>query len=142
MNYRDVTHTGFMTKRETNPLMPTYTIRDEDKKMIEIGSVFGSTSVVLPPARTDERFKCTTLTTSDIHGCKIGTKGLGNFHNRARRGYRVTNEKNDIIGAQPDSLKKCPQTKRNTHPLDPDYQFLGRTELKNINDAFGEKNLV
>ena len=75
---------------------------------MEIGSVFGSTSVVLPPARKDEAFKNIALTTSDIHGCKTNTKSLGNFHTRERRGYRVTNEKNDIIGAQPDSLKKCP----------------------------------
>ena len=27
----------------------------------------------------------------------------------------------DIDGANPDSLKKCPQTLRQTHPLDPDY---------------------
>ena len=29
-------------------------------------------------------------------------------------------------------------TIRCTHPLDPDYQFPGRTELTNINDAFGK----
>lgn len=112
MNYRDVTHTDFMTSRHVNPLQPTYTIRDENKQKVEIGSVFGSTPVVLPPARKDERFVNTALTTKDIHGCAIGTKGLGNFHTRERRHWKVTNEKNDIIGAQPDSLKKCPQTLR------------------------------
>lgn len=142
MDYRDVTHIDFKTTRHVNPLQPTYTIRDENKQKVEIGSVFGSIPVVLPPARKDERFTNTSLNTTDIHGCKIGTKGLGNFHSRERRGFRVTNEKNDIIGAQPDSLKKCPQTNRQTHPLDPEYQFLGRNELKNINDAFGEKNIV
>ena len=102
----------------------------------------GSEPVVLPPARQDKNFVNTSLTTTDIHGCRIGTKGLGNFHTRDRRSYRDTNKKSDIIGAEPDSLKKCPQTLRNTHPLDPDYQFPGRNELKNINDAFGAKNIV
>jgi hypothetical protein len=30
MNYRDVTHTQFKSTRDCNPLMPTYTIRDEN----------------------------------------------------------------------------------------------------------------
>jgi hypothetical protein len=37
MNYRDVTHCDFKTKRTTNPLNPSYTIRDEDNKLAEIG---------------------------------------------------------------------------------------------------------
>lgn len=115
--------------------------RDENDKKIAIGQVAGSKPCVLPPPREDKSFVNTSLTTGDIHGCRIGTKGLGNFHTRERRAYRVTNEKNDIIGAQPDSLKKAPTTTRQTHPLDPNYQMPGRNELKNINDAFGEKNL-
>jgi len=81
------------------------------------------------------------LTTTDIHGCKIGTKGLGNFHSRVRREYKATNITSDIFGAHPGSLKKSPVTIRCTHPLDPDYQFPGRTELTNINDAFGKPRI-
>jgi hypothetical protein len=77
------------------------------------------------------------LKTGDIHGCAIGTKGLGNFHTRERRGFKNTNITSDIIGAQPGTLKKSPDTKRQTHPLDPNYQMPGRLELTNINDAFG-----
>lgn len=112
MDYRDVTHTDFRTTRHTNPLQPVYMARDEDNNKVAIGAVAGSKPSVLPPARQDENFKNKALKTDDIHGCKVGTKGLRNFHTRERRGFRVTNEKNDIIGAQPDSLKKCPQTKR------------------------------
>ena len=112
MDYRDVTHVDFKTTRHVNPLAPVYITRDENDKKVAIGSVFGSKPQVLPPARKDENFVNTSLTTGDIHGCKIGTKGLGNFHTRERRAYRVTNEKNDIIGAQPDSLKKAPTTTR------------------------------
>ena len=108
MDYRDVTHIDFKTSRHTNPLMPVYITRDENKEKTVIGKVTGSEPVVLPPARLDQNFTNTSLNTTDIHGCRIGTKGLGNFHTRERRAFRETNKKNDIIGAEPDSLKKCP----------------------------------
>lgn len=44
MDYRDVTHVDFKTKRSVNPLQPTYLVKDEEGKAMEIGSVFGSTS--------------------------------------------------------------------------------------------------
>ena len=37
MDYRDVTNTQFKSKRDTNPLMPTYTVRDDDNKPVQIG---------------------------------------------------------------------------------------------------------
>jgi len=80
------------------------------------------------------------LKTDDIHMCSIGTKGLGNFHTRERREYKNTNHTEDIGGAQTGSLKKGPTTVRNLHPLNPDYQMPGRTELGCINDAFGKRN--
>jgi hypothetical protein len=121
MDYKDVTHTDFKTSRFVNPMQPTYVMRDDKNQKIEIGDVGGSKPNVLPPARTDINFVNKSLTTKDIHGCNVGTKGLGNFHTRERRAIRDTNLISDIFGAQPDSLKKCPQTKRLTHPLDPDY---------------------
>lgn len=39
-------------------------------------------------------------------------------------------------------MKKGPETDRNTHPLDPNYQMPGRNELSNVNDAFGKRNAV
>jgi hypothetical protein len=42
MDYRDVTHIDFKTKRHTNPLMPTYIVRDDDDNKIDIGKVLGS----------------------------------------------------------------------------------------------------
>ena len=91
MDYRDVTHTDFKTSRFTNPLQPTYVARDDNNKKIEIGEVGGSKPNVLPPPRKDENFLNTSLNTKDIHGCKVGTKGLGNFHTRERRAIRQTN---------------------------------------------------
>ena len=58
MDYRDVTNVDFKTSRITNPLEPTYIIRDETNNMekCEIGRVAGSQANVLPPARKDPLF--------------------------------------------------------------------------------------
>jgi hypothetical protein len=83
------------------------------------------------------------MKTNDILGCKIGTRGLGNFHSRDRRAFLETNRVADIFGSQCGSLLKGPATNRlPLHPLDPEYQLPGRNELTNINDAFGKKNAV
>mmetsp|Transcript_9374 Transcript_9374/g.14265 ORF Transcript_9374/g.14265 Transcript_9374/m.14265 type:complete len:122 (+) Transcript_9374:652-1017(+) len=121
MDYRDVTHCDFKTKRSTNPLMPSYMIRDEEDKLCDIGDVKGSKPHVLPPPRQDKSYIDAALKTKDILGCAVSTKGLGNFHSRERRGFKNTNITTDIVGAQPGSLKKSPDTQRRTHPLDPDY---------------------
>ena len=44
MGYRDVTNVDFRSTRVTNPLDPTYVVRDETKNMeiCEIGRVQGS----------------------------------------------------------------------------------------------------
>lgn len=142
LEYRDVTHDQFRSTRSTNPLMPSYTVRDDGGNLTEINKVAGSEPNVLPPPRKDQNFQATSLQTTDIHGCAIGTKGLGNFHTRIRREYKNTNITQDILGCYTGSLKKGPETIRQTHPLDPDYQMPGRNELKNINDAFGTRNAV
>lgn len=99
MDYKDVTDVDFKTTRIVNPLAPTYTIRDENQNICEIGLVKGSQPCVLPPPRQDTNFVATSLKTEDIHGCAIGTKGLGNFHTRTRRVYKNTNITSDIFGA-------------------------------------------
>lgn len=56
MDYRDVTDFQFKTKRNINPLMPTYIVRNEADKPQEIGHVEGSVPNVLPPPRQDPNF--------------------------------------------------------------------------------------
>lgn len=56
MDYRDVTNTNFKSTRYTNPLMPTYTVRNEEHKPLTIGPVAGSNPNVLPPQRKDPEF--------------------------------------------------------------------------------------
>jgi hypothetical protein len=39
MNYRDVTHADFKSKRSTNPLNPEYVVRDDNNQQIKIGEI-------------------------------------------------------------------------------------------------------
>ena len=71
--------------------------------------------------------------------CATMTKGLGNFHTRERRAYLNTNITSDIVGAQPSTVKKSPDTIRRTNPLMPDYQLPGRLDLENQNDGYSNK---
>ena len=110
-DYRDVTDPTFKSSRHVNPLMPTYTVRDDNNKLMQIGQVKGSTPVVLPPAH-DEKNKSIALRTADIDGAQASSKGLGVFAYHDRRGFKDTNKINDIFGSNPNSLKKAPETKR------------------------------
>lgn len=67
---------------------------------------------MLPPPRKDTNFVHTSLKTEDIHGCGVGTKGLGNFHTRERKDIRLINKNYDIEGSEVGSLRKSPDTKR------------------------------
>ena len=99
MNYRDVTHTQFISGRHTNPLMPTYQVRDENKEVKTIGDVQGSHPNALPPKREDPNFQKTSLQTGDIMGCATGTGTRGNFHTRERKDFITTNVTADVPGA-------------------------------------------
>lgn len=121
MNYRDVTHTDFQTKRNINPLMPEYIVRDENDKVKTIGEVEGSKPCALPPKRNHPDFQATSLKTKDIEGCRTNSSTYGNFHIVTRRGFLTTNVTKDIPGAQTNTVKKSPVTLRQTNPLVPDY---------------------
>jgi hypothetical protein len=56
MDYRDVTNVDFKSSRTTNPLVPTYLVKDEDSKFVEIGDIFKNKPCVLPPPRKDPNF--------------------------------------------------------------------------------------
>jgi hypothetical protein len=125
--------------RSTNPMNPSYTIRDENGNLFEIGQVEGSKPYVLPPERKDEKFKSTSLKTGDIMGAKADTKGKGVFaENHERKEFKETNRMNDIEGAFSGSLKKGPTTTRISNPLEPNYAIPGFSELANPNDVYGQ----
>lgn len=117
---------------------PTYTIRDEDGNPFEIGKIQGNQPQVLPPKRERGEVNL-ALKTQDILGATAGSKGLGVFAEaHKRREVRGINRTDDIEGAQANSLKKGTQTNRFTSPLDPDYQFLGHTELVDPCSAYSK----
>ena len=47
----------------------------------------------------------------------------------------------DVPGAQPGTLKKCPETNRHTNPIWPMYEYPGQSELGPgyKTNAFGDK---
>jgi hypothetical protein len=66
------------------------------------------------------------LRTDDIIGAKASTKGAGVFaENHERKEYREINRTDDIEGARAGSLRKGPNTKRVSNPLDPTYEIPG-----------------
>lgn len=38
-NYFDITKTKFTSSRSVNPLMPAYTVKDENNNLVEIGEI-------------------------------------------------------------------------------------------------------
>jgi hypothetical protein len=62
--HSEVTKKSTFLNRSTNPLMPTYTIRDEDGKLCEIGPVWGNQPSRLPSVPKDKNR--TSLKTKEI----------------------------------------------------------------------------
>ena len=125
MNYDDVTKKRMMY-RNTNPLRPQYNWSYiEDKKIL--GPIDGNS----PLARNKYLYKNPyNLNTKDIEGTNPGTiypiyKFKGNTY------YLKTK---DIYGAQGDTLIRGIITKRNLNPLKPMYQYLGHSEIQNIDN--------
>lgn len=86
LGYADVYAKDWQSKRETNPLMPVYKVRDNIKegdflknKQTELnedyGKVVGSQPQVLPKEREGVR----NLKTADIAGAHAGSRRIGAF---------------------------------------------------------------
>jgi len=148
MDYRDVTKPDKVSNRCINPLNPVYTVpggqfnidsKDsklgKDEPWYEIGPVDGSSPTLTVNAPQKKNKEHTSLITKDISGATAGSKGLGVFGNVTRRDGHMSSglDNSNIVGSQADSLKKCPQTKRVTNPLDGNYQYPGHTEANNDN---------
>lgn len=99
-DYSDITKAYlFESKRTVNPLMPTYTIRDQDNNLFEIGEIKGNNPNILPPERR-RGDKSLSLKTQDIIGATGDSKGLGVFaENHKRKDIRTINATEDIPGA-------------------------------------------
>ncbi|CAD8177716.1 unnamed protein product [Paramecium pentaurelia] len=114
--------------RNTNPIEPVYTHRDEDGKKIEIGFVEGSKTKQLHPI-TINKSASSTLVTQDIIGAQAGSHSQHFLRSSDRKDYRQINNVQDIEGVQAGSLKKGIVSKRYTNPLMPAYQMPGNAEI-------------
>ena len=128
IDYRDVTHAHFKTKRHCDPLNPSYKVRDEDGQVIDIGQIDGNAPAAIPKRETGPI--SLSLKTDDIVGAQSSSKGMGVFAHREWKHFRKTNTCHDIEGTTASSLQKAPKTKRVSNPLEPNYVAPGDVEYK------------
>jgi hypothetical protein len=128
IDYSDVTHDKFKTRRCVNPLDPVYEVKYKNGENFVHGEVEGSKSVTFNPYKYSDPYNLKTL---DIDGAQVGTKNAINKFSSHNYNLQL----NDIKGARSESLRKGIVTNRMTNPLDPNYQFPGNIELSNGKDS-------
>ena len=125
MDYRDVTKNKIIY-RNTNPLRPQYNWNyTEDKKIL--GSIDGNAPLVYGKYLYRNPFN---LRTKDIEGTNVGSK----YPIYKFKGNTYYLKTKDIYGAQGDTLIRGIITKRNINPINPKYQYLGHSEVDNIDN--------
>ena len=125
MDYRDVTKNKIIY-RNTNPLRPQYKWNyTEDKKIL--GSIDGNAPLVYGKFLYKNPFN---LRTKDIEGSNTGSK-CPILKYKGNTYYLKTK---DIYGAQGDTLIRGIITKRHINPINPKYQYLGHSEIQNIDN--------
>jgi hypothetical protein len=137
MDYRDVTHTEFQTKRNTNPLNPFYTMNFVDGTKVKFGPIEKNRPLV----GSKYMYKVPlNLKLDDIEGSNIGSKNKYKKFTSNNSCYDIS----DIVGTQTGSLLKGISTKRRTNPLWPKYKYLGAEELKgcHANNPFNNYNTI
>jgi len=137
MNYRDVTHTEFKTKRSTNPLEPNYRMKFLDGSQIKFGPIEGNK----PMVGSQYMFKVPmNLKIDDIAGSNPGSKNKFKKFMGTNSCYDIS----DIVGTKTGTLLKGISTKRHTNPLRPKYKYLGEEELKGyyVNNPYNNYNTL
>ena len=125
MDYRDVTKNKSIC-RNTNPLMPRYNWNyTEDRKIL--GPIDGNAPLVYGKFIYKNPFN---LLTKDIEGTDVG----GKYPIYKFKGNTYYLKTKDIYGAQGDTLIRGIITKRHTNPISPKYQYLGHSEIENIDN--------
>jgi hypothetical protein len=136
MDPKDINKDGiFQTTRVSNPLNPSYQVRDSDGNITTIGEVSGSKPKQY--VRADSNAHSRHLDTSDIEGAKAGS--IYNKY-KDRKEFRAPNQIADIEGAQAGTLKKGVNSVRTTNPLDPSYSLPGNSEEALVEAAKGVVN--
>lgn len=121
MDPKDINGEAFRSKRNCNPLDPSYVHREEDGSLKEIGVIAGSKPKVSMILNREPHRR--HLESDDIDGARPGTVGMGVFASRQRNYTKDLVNNNDIEGCKPGTLKKGITTKRATNPLNPDYTW-------------------
>ena len=125
MNYQDVTKTKII-HRNTNPLRPQYKWSYiEDKKLL--GPIDGNIPIVYSKYMYRNPFN---LNTKDIEGANTGST----YPILRYKGNTFYLNTKDIEGAQGDTLIRGIITKRNINPITPVYQYLGHSEIQNMDN--------
>jgi hypothetical protein len=125
MDYQDVTKNKIIY-RNTNPLRPQYKWTFiEDNKLL--GPIEGNYPLVYSKYIYRNPFN---LSTKDIDGANTGSK-CPILRYKGNTFYLNTK---DINGAQGDTLIRGIITKRHINPITPVYQYLGHSEIQNIDN--------
>ena len=125
MDYQDVTKKKIIY-RNTNPLRPQYKWTFiEDNKLL--GPIEGNYPLVYSKYIYRNPFN---LSTKDIEGANTGSK-CPILRYKGNTFYLNTK---DINGAQGDTLIRGIITKRHINPITPVYQYLGHSEIQNIDN--------
>ena len=122
-NYNDVSK-KVKKYRNTNPLDPEY-----DK---QYGGYIEGSKPGLPFYDFNSDNSKNSLCVDDIDGTFPGSK---NYYANYRYDNKERYETKDILGASADTKKYGINTNRCTNPLQPDYQYIGNSE---VIDCFGE----
>ena len=124
-NYNDVSKKN-QKFRNTNPLDPQY-----DKPY---GGYIEGSKPCLPFYDFNADNSKNSLSNDDIDGTLPGSK---NYYANYRYNNKERYETSDILGASADTRKYGIITNRNINPLQPNYQYIGNSE---VIDCLGEIN--
>lgn len=127
IDYSDVTHDVFKTRRHVDPLDPVYEVKYKNGEHYVHGQIQGSKPATNNPYVYPDPFN---MKTTDIQGTQVGSKNAINKFS----GQNFNLQLGDIRGARSGSLKKGITTKRMTDPLDPRYVIPGQIQLEGVNN--------
>ena len=123
LDYRDVTNI-YKNFRNTNPLRPIYNWSYVDNSK-SFGPIDGNYPLVYSKYLYKTPFN---LNNKDIEGANTGSKNRYLKFNGTNYSYNTK----DIRGAQSNTVARGIITSRHTNPVSPKYQYLGHSEIPNI----------
>ncbi|MCQ2820692.1 MAG: hypothetical protein MJ252_25795 [archaeon] len=125
-DYKDVYGKKFFSKRHTDPIDPEYTLDYGDGEIYRYGKIEGNKPETFKKVNEDRRGGYNYLSNRDIiYSQPHSVSFLQKYYIENKKPFKYSPE--DIEGSHTGSLVTGIKTKRNINPLDPDYQFIGRS---------------